>query len=386
MGTLFNIPATIIVGGGASNEVGVQAKRFGVKNVLLVTDQFMVKNGLADKIVDSIRSADIKVTVFAGVQSDPIDLNVLEGLEVLTRNNCSMVVGLGGGSPMDCAKVVSVMSANEPPISQYAGLHKIPKKGVPIITIPTTAGTGAEVTKVAIIGDTKRNVKMMMLDLNLMADVALVDYELTFSCPPSLTANVGVDTLVHAVEAYISIKANPMTDPFALSAIKLVSENLLKAFKEPKNAEARKGMMLASLQAGIAFPNSSVCLVHGMSRPIGALYHVPHGLSNAVLFPTVTKFSISGAPERYATISRLMGYATDVDSDNVANEKFVAGLKKLNEDLQIPRLGEVCKVDLIAFDEKVLKMAKDSLASGSPNNNPVIPTEEQIIDLYHKAW
>jgi alcohol dehydrogenase class IV len=123
-----------------------------------------------------------------------------------------------------------------------------------------------------------------------------------------------------------------------------------------------------------------------MSRPIGALYHVPHGLSNAVLFPTVTKFSISGAPERYATISRLMGYATDVDSDNVANEKFVAGLKKLNEDLQIPRLGEVCKVDLIAFDEKVLKMAKDSLASGSPNNNPVIPTEEQIIDLYHKAW
>jgi alcohol dehydrogenase len=386
MGTLFNIPATIIVGGGASNEVGVQAKRFGVKNVLLVTDQFMVKNGLADKIGDSIRSADIKVTVFAGVQSDPIDLNVLEGLEVFTRNSCSMVVGLGGGSPMDCAKVVSVMSANEPPISQYAGLQKIPKKGVPIITIPTTAGTGAEVTKVAIIGDTERNVKMMMLDLNLMADVALVDYELTFSCPPSLTANVGVDTLVHAVEAYISVKANPMTDPFALSAIKLVSENLLKAFKEPKNAEARKGMMLASLQAGIAFPNSSVCLVHGMSRPIGALYHVPHGLSNAVLFPTVTKFSISGAPERYATISRLMGYATDVDSDNVANEKFVAGLKKLNEDLQIPRLGEVCKVDLIAFDEKVLKMAKDSLASGSPNNNPVIPTEEQIIDLYHKAW
>jgi alcohol dehydrogenase len=386
MGTLFNIPATIIVGGGASNEVGVQAKRFGVKNVLLVTDQFMVKNGLADKIGDSIRSADIKVTVFAGVQSDPIDLNVLEGLEVFTRNSCSMVVGLGGGSPMDCAKVVSVMSANEPPISQYAGLQKIPKKGVPIITIPTTAGTGAEVTKVAIIGDTERNVKMMMLDLNLMADVALVDYELTFSCPSSLTANVGVDTLVHAVEAYISVKANPMTDPFALSAIKLVSENLLKAFKEPKNAEARKGMMLASLQAGIAFPNSSVCLVHGMSRPIGALYHVPHGLSNAVLFPTVTKFSISGAPERYATISRLMGYATDVDSDNVANEKLVAGLKKLNEDLQIPRLGEVCKIDLIAFDEKVLKMAKDSLASGSPNNNPVIPTEEQIIDLYHKAW
>jgi alcohol dehydrogenase class IV len=278
------------------------------------------------------------------------------------------------------------MSTNEPPISQYAGLHNVPMKGVPILTIPTTAGTGAEVTKVVVIGDTKRNVKMMMLDINLMADVALVDYELTMSCPPSLTAYVGVDTLVHAVEAYISVKANPMTDPFALSAIKLVSENLLEAFKEPNSAEARRGMTLASLQAGIAFPNSSVCLVHGMSRPIGALYHVPHGLSNAVLFPTVTEFSISGAPERYATISRSMGYATDADSNDFANEKLISGLKKLNKDLQVPRLGDVCKVDLTTFDEKVLKMTNDSLASGSPNNNPVIPTAEQIVDLYHKAW
>jgi len=382
----FNIPATIIVGGGASNEVGAQAKRFGVKNVLLVTDSYMENSGLAGKVADSMKRDDINVTVFAGVQPDPTDLKVLEGLEILKKNNCSMVVGLGGGSPMDCAKAISVMSANEPPIRQYAGLHKIPGKGVPIITIPTTAGTGAEVSKAVVIGDTERNVKMMMLDLNLMADVALVDYELTMSCPPSLTANVGVDTLVHAVEAYVSVKANPMTDPFALSSIRLVSENLLKAFKEPNSVKARSGMTLAALQAGIAFPNSSVCLVHGMSRPIGALYHVPHGLSNAVLFPTVTEYSISGAPENYATVSRTMGYATDADSDDVANEKLVAGLKKLNEDLQVPRLGDVCKVDLTTFDEKVQKMANDSLASGSPNNNPVIPTAEQIVDLYHRAW
>ena len=350
----FNIPATIIVGGGTSNEVGVQAKRFGVKNVLLVTDSYMENSGLASEIADSMKSVGINVTEFTGVQPDPIDMNVLEGLEILKKNNCSMVVGLGGGSPMDCAKAISVMSTNAMPISQYSGLHKVPKKGVPIITIPTTAGTGAEVTKVAIIGDTEHNVKMMMLDLNLMPDVALVDYELTMSCPPSLTANVGVDTLVHAVEAYVSVKANPMTDPFALSSIKLVSENLLNAFKEPNNGEARKGMMFASLQAGIAFSNSSVCLIHGMSRPIGALYHVPHGLSNAVLFPTVTEFSISGAPERYATISRTMGYATGMDSDHVANEKLVTSLKKLNKDLQVPRLSDICKVDLTTFDEKVL--------------------------------
>ena len=386
MRTQFNIPATIIVGAGASNEAGAQARRLGVKSALLVTDSYMVSSGLAGRVADAIRGEDVKVTVYADVQPDPTDLNVMEGLEMLRENRCGMVVGLGGGSPMDCAKAISVMSANPAPISLYAGLHKVPNKGVPFITIPTTAGTGAEVTKVVVIGDTARNVKMMILDLNLMADVALVDYELTMTCPPQLTANVGVDTLVHAVEAYVSVKASPMTDPYALSSIRHVSENLLTAYNEPDNAKAREGMTLASLQAGIAFPNSSVCLVHGMSRPVGALYHVPHGLSNAVLFPAVTEFSIAGAPGRYATVSRAMGYATDADTDNVANEKLVAGLKKLNADLKIPRLGDVCNVDLSVFDENVMKMAEDSLASGSPGNNPVVPTMEQIVDLYHRAW
>jgi len=386
MGTQFNIPATIIVGAGASNEAGAQARRLGVKGALLVTDSYMVSSGLAGRVADSMRREGVRVTVYADVQPDPTDLNVLEGLEMLRENRCGMVVGLGGGSPMDCAKAISAMSANPVPISLYAGLHKVPNKGVPIITIPTTAGTGAEVTKVVVIGDTARNVKMMILDLNLMADVALVDYELTMTCPPQLTANVGVDTLVHAVEAYVSVKASPMTDPYALSSIRHVSENLLTAYNEPDNRQAREGMTLASLQAGIAFPNSSVCLVHGMSRPIGALYHVPHGLSNAVLFPAVTEFSIAGAPGRYATVSRTMGYATDGDTDNVANKKLVAGLRKLNEDLRIPRLGDVCKVDLSVFDENVVKMAEDSLASGSPGNNPVVPTAEQIVELYHRAW
>jgi alcohol dehydrogenase class IV len=226
----------------------------------------------------------------------------------------------------------------------------------------------------------------MMLDANILADCALVDYELTMSCPSDLTANVGLDTLVHAVEGYVSIKANPMTDPLALSAIKLISDNLLIAFNEPGNASAREGMMTASLQAGMAFANSSVCLVHGMSRPIGALFHVPHGLSNAVLFPTVTEFSISGNPSRYARISRVMGYAEDADSDDTACAALVDGLKRLNEDLKVPRLGDVVNVDLETFNEKVEKMAGDGLASGSPDNNPVVPTTQQIVALYHQAW
>lgn len=386
MTSIFNVPSTIIVGGGAGKEAGAQAKKINAKRVLLVTDAFMVDSGLAGRISDSIKKEGVDVTLFAGVRPDPTDKNVLEGLDIFKKDNCDVIIGLGGGSPMDCAKMISAMTVNEPPISQYAGLHNVPDKGVPVIVIPTTAGTGAEVTKVAVIGDTERDVKMMILDVNILPDCALVDYELTMSCPPSLTANVGVDTLVHAVEGYVSIKANPMTDPIALSAIKLVSENLLTAFREPDNGKAREGMMIASLQGGMAFANSSVCLVHGMSRPIGALYHVPHGLSNAVLFPEVTEFSISGSPPRYATIARTMNFATSEDSDDVACRSLVEGLKKLNKDLEVPRLGDAVKVDLPTFDEKVEKMAKDGLASGSPSNNPVVPTAEQIVELYHKAW
>lgn len=374
------------MGGGASDQAGEQAKRLGASDALLVTDPYMVSSGLAGRIADTMTASGVKATIYSGVQSDPTDLNVMEGLEILRENNCGLVVGLGGGSPMDCAKAISAMSANPAPISRYQGLNKVPRNGVPIITIPTTAGTGAEVTKVVVIGDTERDVKMMILDTNLMPDAALVDYRLTMTCPPPLTAHVGVDTLVHAVEAYVSVKANGMTDPYALSAIKLVSRHLLTAYNEPGNHQAREGMTLAALHAGIAFPNSSVCLVHGMSRPVGALYHVPHGLSNAVLFPAVTEFSIAGAPQRYATVARAMGYAANEDTDDAANVKLVAGLKNLNQDLNIPRLGEACKVDKATFDETVMKMANDSIASGSPSNNPVVPTAEQIVELYRRAW
>jgi alcohol dehydrogenase class IV len=386
MTSIFNVPSTIIVGGGASEEVGAQAKRFGAKRILLVTDPYMVNCGLAGHISDILEKEGIAVTLFGDVEPDPTDRNVADGLSAFQRDACEAIVGLGGGSSLDCAKGISIMTTNEMPISQYVGLHKVPNKGVPVIAIPTTAGTGAEVTKVSIIGDTERDVKMMMLDVNILPDCALVDYQLTMSCPPDLTANVGIDTLVHAVEAYVSVKANPLTDSIALSAIRLISENLLKAFNEPDNQKAREGMMMASLQGGMAFANSSVCLVHGMSRPIGALYHVPHGLSNAVLFPAVTEFSISGSPRRYAIIARVMGYASENDSDNVACSALVNGLKKFNEDLKIPRLGDVVGVDLATFDQKVEKMANDGLASGSPNNNPVVPTAAEIVDLYHQAW
>jgi alcohol dehydrogenase class IV len=227
---------------------------------------------------------------------------------------------------------------------------------------------------------------MMMLSAHLMPTVALVDYELSLSMPKPLTAHVGVDTLTHGIEAYVSKKANGMTDPIALSCIALVAGSLLTAWREPDNRAAREAMALAACQGGIAFSNASVCLVHGMSRPLGAVYHVPHGLSNAVLLPTVTKFSLPGATTRYATVARIMGLAGGGDDDATAGRKLVDGLELLNEALEIPSLRECVKVGRAKFDQSLEKMAADALASGSPQNNPVAPTAEQIVALYREAW
>jgi alcohol dehydrogenase class IV len=206
------------------------------------------------------------------------------------------------------------------------------------------------------------------------------------SMPKPLTAHVGVDTLTHGIEAYVSRRANLLSAPIALSCIALPASTLLPAWREPENRAAREAMAMAACQGGMAFSNSSVGLVHGMSRPLGALYHVPHGLSNAVLLPTVTRFSLDGARGRYATIARIMGLAGGADDDAAAARKLVDGLELLNEALEIPPLRECVKVGRAKFERSLEKMAADALASGSPGNNPVVPTAEQIVALFREAW
>ena len=384
--TQFNVPATVITGAGASRELAPQLLRLGARCVLLVTDAFMESTGLAEVFVRAMEGAGIRVALFSGVQPDPTDANVRDGLRVYVGKQCDAIVALGGGSPIDAAKAIAVLATNAEPLSQYQGYHKVPKAGAPLVVIPTTAGTGSEVTKVAVITDTVRDVKMMMLDRHFLPTVALVDFELTLSMPPALTAHVGVDTLTHGIEAYVSRKATALTDPLALTCIRLVAEHLETAWREPANRAAREGMMLAATLGGMAFANSSVALVHGMSRPIGAMFHVPHGLSNAVLLPAVTRFSIAGAPERYATVARTMRLAAQADSDVTAGEKLVAGLAALNTRLQVPRLSGCRGVERARFDATKEKMAADALASGSPQNNPVVPTAEQIVALYEESW
>jgi alcohol dehydrogenase class IV len=382
----FNTPQTIIHGAGASRELLPQLERLGISRVLVVTDAYMNSTGLVSALTEPLQQAGLAVAVFEDVQPDPTVQNVLDGLNELRRHEAEVLVAIGGGSPMDAAKAISVLHTNEAPLSLYMGYHKIPKAGLPVVAIPTTAGTGSEATKVTVITDTERNVKMMLFDAHLMPTVALVDYELTFSMPPALTAHVGVDTLTHGIEAYVSQKANALTDPIALSCISLVAQHLLIAWQEPDNRVARSGMTVAACQGGMAFTNSSVCLVHGMSRPLGVQFHLPHGLSNAVLLPAVTRFSVAGTVDRYATIARTMGFARAGDSDEAACDALIQGLETLNTQVAIPRLRDCRGIDRTSFENALDKMANDALASGSPQNNPVVPTADEIVELYKQAW
>jgi alcohol dehydrogenase class IV len=356
------------------------------ERTLIVVDPYFSAAEFVVEIQSTLKMKGITNELFIDFQPDPTDQNVLGGADRFSKMRADSILAIGGGSALDVAKMIGVPAANPGPVSQFQGYYRIAKAGPPLIAIPTTAGTGSEATKVAVITDTARNVKMMILDAKLMPTAAIVDYELTFSMPKPLTAHVGVDALTHGIEAYVSRKANALTDPVALSCITKIHENLQSAWADPGNQKAREAMSLAALQGGLAFTNSSVCLVHGMSRPLGLVFRLPHGLSNSVLLPTVTRFSWHGATARYAEIARVIQLAPEKSSDVAACESLAAWLDELNHELQVPRLRDCCGGDAEKFRSTLPKMASDALESGSPQNNPVVPEANQIIELFELAW
>jgi alcohol dehydrogenase class IV len=236
-----------------------------------------------------------------------------------------------------------------------------------------------------VITDTERDEKMLIAGLGALPLAAIVDFELTYSVPARTTADTGVDSLTHALEAFVSKRANPFSDALAVSAMALIGRNIRTAYAEPRNAVAREGMMLGATQAGLAFSNASVALVHGMSRPIGAHFHVPHGLSNAMLLPAITRFSVSGAEARYGEASRRIGFANEADSDATAAAKLVAGLEALNKELSVPSPAEY-GIDAAMWNARMDLMADQALASGSPGNNPRVPDKAEIVALYQEVW
>src|SRR5215471_5555338 len=386
MTTRFDSPRVILTGGGCRGQAADLLVSLNAERTLIVVDPYFSSADFVVEIQSTLNAKGITNELFIDFQPDPTDQNVLGGADRFSKMRSDSILAIGGGSALDVAKMIGVAAANPGPVSQFQGYYRIGKAGPPLIAIPTTAGTGSEATKVAVITDTARNVKMMILDAKLMPTAAIVDYELTFSMPKPLTAHVGVDALTHGIEAYVSRKANPLTDPVALSCITKIHENLSAAWSDPGNEKAREAMSLAALQGGLAFTNSSVCLVHGMSRPLGLVFHLPHGLSNSVLLPTVTSFSWPGATARYAEIAREMRIVADKSSDELACESLAEWLARLNNELQVPRLRECCAGDVEKFRASLHKMASDALESGSPQNNPIVPAPDQIVELFELAW
>jgi len=380
----INLPRILRVGGGASRELAATLVQLSLHRPLLVTDEFMVQQGYCAALQEQLDEAGLSHGLFGHCVPDPTTQSVEQALEVLHAGDYDCVVGLGGGSSMDTAKAVAVMAAREGKMSDYKAPHQI-DSGLPIIAIPTTAGTGSEVTRVAVITDTDSQEKMLCMGLGLMPVAALVDYELTLSMPYRLTADTGIDSLCHALEAYVSRKANPFTDAVALTAMRGIYLNIRTACNSPDDHSTRAAMMLAATQAGMAFANASVTLIHGMSRPIGALYHVPHGLSNAMLLPEITAWSVGHAPQRYAHCARVMGMAAETDNDELALAKLVAELRQLNVDLSVPTPRQY-GIDEHNWNASLELMAGQALASGSPANNPRVPDTQEIISLYRAVY
>ncbi len=383
MANLFIAPGKIVTGKGSLGELAKYVDGFG-KKALIVCDQITEKLGKVKIITDVLEQKGISHAIYDDFLGEPTNVMIEDALSIYKKESCDFLIGIGGGSALDIMKAVAAMDANPGKISDYMG-KEITGIKARMIAIPTTAGTGSEATQFTIISDVESGVKMLLKGAQLMPDVAIIDPELTITLPPKMTASTGLDALTHAVEAYTSKKAQPLTDTLAISAIKRIFNYLPLAFREGGNDVARRQMSIAALEAGMAFNNSSVTLVHGMSRPIGALFHVPHGISNAMLLTVCLEYAKDGAKSRFADMARAIGAAKDTDSEDKAADNFMIEIKKICDICQIPTLkGYGIPKD--EFFAQIDKMAEDAMISGSPSNTRRELDAEVLKGLYRKLY
>jgi len=379
----FIVPGQIITGSGALTMAEETLKGLG-KKALIVTDKVMIQLGNCAKVETALKNQGIDYAIYSEIVGEPTDTMIENGLKVYKENACDFLVALGGGSPIDSMKAIGSLVVNGGNISDYMG-KVIDVEMPPLVAIPTTAGTGSEATQFTIITDTKKDIKMLLKGKVLMPKLAIIDPQFTMTAPPKITAATGLDALCHAVEAYTSRKAQTLSDSFAMSAVKRIFKSLPVAFKDGKNEEARIQMSVAALEAGIAFNNASVTIIHGMSRPIGALFHVAHGLSNAMLMKECLGFALEGAYDRFADLGRAIGVADATDEDKAAAEKFLSAIEGIVKELETPTLAEF-GIDKDEFFKVIDKMAYDAMDSGSPQNTMREVSEEQVKQIYRNLW
>lgn len=378
----FRLPEVIYLGKGAIENLSNEVKKFNATRVLLITDAGVQKAGLDKQVIEIIERGGAQVEVYADVEAEPSTDTVDRVGQLVRENSYQLLVGLGGGSPMDVTKGASVLATNGGSIKDYAGIELIPQRGIPTILIPTTSGTGSEVTQNAIFAFKEEQVKKGVVSQYLLPRVAIVDPMLTLSCPPHITAATGVDALVHAVESFTALKATPHTDIYALEAIRLISANLRTAVANGSDLEAREKMAMGSFFAGVSLANAGVGAVHALAYPLGGKFHVSHGVSNALLFAPVIEFNCVSNLAKFARVAEAMGEPVAGKSLREAAMLVVKAIKELVADVGIPQ--SLRDVGVSESDIEFLTLSAEK-QSRLLSNNPRVITREDIKNIYLKA-
>ncbi|AIE61787.1 iron-containing alcohol dehydrogenase [Bacillus methanolicus] len=381
MTTNFFIPPASVIGRGAVKEVGTRLKQIGAKKALIVTDAFLHSTGLSEEVAKNIREAGVDVAIFPKAQPDPADTQVHEGVDVFKQENCDSLVSIGGGSSHDTAKAIGLVAANGGRINDYQGVNSVEKPVVPVVAITTTAGTGSETTSLAVITDSARKVKMPVIDEKITPTVAIVDPELMVKKPAGLTIATGMDALSHAIEAYVAKGATPVTDAFAIQAMKLINEYLPKAVANGEDIEAREKMAYAQYMAGVAFNNGGLGLVHSISHQVGGVYKLQHGICNSVNMPHVCAFNLIAKTERFAHIAELLGENVAGLSTAAAAERAIVALERINKSFGIPS----GYAEMGVKEEDIELLAKNAYEDVCTQSNPRVPTVQDIAQIIKNA-
>jgi alcohol dehydrogenase class IV len=380
--SLFRTTKRILFGCGSVEKIGQEAQILKTKKALIITDPGIIKSGLLQKIEKPLRSVGISSAVFDGVEPDPKIEIAEKGSEMAKQEGVDLIIGLGGGSSLDIAKVTSVLVTNPGKIDAFLGIDLIPNPGVPLILVPTTAGTGSEVTPIAILSDTREKLKKGVVSSYLLPEVAILDPKLTVGLPPSVTAFTGMDALTHAIESYISLNATDVTDLLAFRAMELIAKNLRMAYAHGENLTVRSNMMEGSLLAGMSFANAGVAAVHAFAYPLGGEFHVAHGLSNTLMLPYVMRYNIIGCPNKFAQMARAFGEPVEGRSDLDAAEAAVKFVERLSDDLRVPR-----RLRAVGIPESAIPQMAESAMKVTRLlvNNPRKITLEDAVAIYKSA-
>lgn len=371
-----------VFGDGAAGLAGRYARNLGARRVLVVTDERVARRGWAGLVLESLTREGLPSVVFQDVSSNPRDVDVMAGAETCLREGCDAIVAVGGGSPMDCAKGIGIVVTNERHITSFEGVDNVPKPGLPLICVPTTSGSSADVSQFAIVSDARRKLKIAIVSKTMVPDAALIDPRTTTTMDADLTAHTGLDALTHAVEAYVSNASSPVTDLYALEAVRLVSANLLTAMRAPGDLETRGRMMLGSLYAGLAFSNAILGAVHAMAHGLGGLLDLPHGLCNAILLEHVVAANYETTPSRYRDIGLALGADMPEAGDRPGvKQALLEALRRLTREAGVnSRLAE-----LGVRAEDLPELAAKTLCDPCIVTNPRPLTVEDIIGIYEKA-